>query len=852
MPFLAPLVTAIGGAFTAASQFVAGVAGSLGFGATAATAIGNAVVQFGASFLINSAISAVFGKKPKAQDVAADLAQPSTAPSHRFVYGECRATGTPAGTPVKGEYIYGAWILNSRPSDLSSFSLYLDKREVVLTGNAFDLAGAGATATEDPFSGHCTVWMSRGDHTAPPTAFTTEAPWVDGVRDDLWKATDAWKGRTMIWLKLRAGGSGERQERWPSTPPLVEVEGKWSLICDPRNVLHDQDDPSTWEWTDNHALCVRDALMQNPVRQYRAGQIHPSFDADGPDACDETVTLNSGGSEPRYTCAGTVVWTDGEIEDQLNPMMISGAADFIRVGGKLGYAAGVYRAPTETMTYLLGDSFEFPDMIAGSELVNRLRVTYLSPARGYETAELTPWDIPGALTEDGGVPAVKTLDLPFCASATQAMRVRKITGLRLRRQESIQGGTLPPEAFNLVGGATVNIALPAPYDALDGVYEIGGIHPGMDPIGESGEVAMRMPASLVKHSATIYAWTPATDEEAVYNEQYDSTRTGVGLPGALSVDSGGGIDLNTGGTIIPRFLFKFDPASTDADYYEWQWRLDGDEYQTGGSIDAENVGGDGKMFFYLNVASITEPHDVRVRTFSQSGRSGFVELTGAIYALDLDGVAGTAGLGFATFTGTGSASEAANAVRVYYGAEGSAFVDATNAGTTSVAPGASFTVYAGDQTTTNLFDNADFASDTIWDKGTGWDISGGKANKTGTVTASITQALALDAGDVYRFGFTVSGRTAGIIGPRITGTSSVFNVTGSVDGVYALKATAPAAPTAAGFTAANSFDGSIDDVAVFKETPSHLPQGALDFWLVPVTVTGVEGTPSGPITLTIF
>ena len=223
-------------AFLAAAAFnlIGSFAVSLGAGFAAATAIANAVVQFAVSALINSAISAIFGEKqPTAQEVSAKLSQPTTAPSYRFVYGEYRATGTPVGTPVNGVNIYGAWLLNSRPSDLSSFTLFLDKREVVLTGDAFDLSGAGATATIAPFLNHVTVWMSRGDHTAPPTAFTTDAPYVVGVRDDLWKVSDAWKGQTMIWLKLNAGSSGERNNRWPSTPPLVEVEGQRTLAQQP-------------------------------------------------------------------------------------------------------------------------------------------------------------------------------------------------------------------------------------------------------------------------------------------------------------------------------------------------------------------------------------------------------------------------------------------------------------------------------------------------------------------------------------------------------------------------------------------------------------------------------------------
>ena len=615
MPFLAPIVGAIGAAATAVSTFIAGIAGG--------SALGSALVQFGATFLINTAISAIFGKTPKVQDVARDLAQPTTAPAYRFVYGEARATGTPVGTPVKGDLIYGAWLLNSRPSDLSTFTLYLDKREVVLTGDAFDLTGPGATATEDPFSGHVTVWVSRGDHTAPPTEFTTDAPYVVGSADNMWKTTDAWKGRTMIWLKLNAGDTGKRQERWPSTPPLVEVEGRWSVVEDPRTGLTG--------WDNNHALCVRDALMNNPIRGYRAGQLHSSFDADGPNACDELVDLNEGGTEKRYICAGTLVFNEGEIEDQLNPMMISGAADFIRVGGKLGYAAGVYREPTETLTYLLGEGFEFPDMLPGSELVNQLRVSYLSAARGYETADLTPWDIPGALAADGGVPAVKTVDLPFCPSPTQAIRVRKITGLRQRRQERIQGGTLPPEAFNLVGGATVTIALPSPYNALDGVYEIEGIHPGLDPIGESGEVAMRLPASLVKHDAAIYAWTPATDEEEVFDEEYDDERTGTANPGALSVTTGDAVNLNTGGTIIPRIRFAFDPSTSGVTGYEWEYKSNVGisdllgKYETGGVIGHDVRDGSGKVFGHLS-GSPNLFYDIRVRAIGANGNSDWVEI----------------------------------------------------------------------------------------------------------------------------------------------------------------------------------------------------------------------------------
>ncbi|MGJ8561679.1 MAG: phage tail protein [Litorimonas sp.] len=630
MPFIVATVNAIG------ASIVSGAL-ALGIGYGGALAVSSAVLKIAGSYLLNLAASALMGRAPSAQDVGRELAQATTSPAYRFVYGECRATGTPAGTPIKGNFIYGVWILNSRVSDLSDFDLYLDKRHVKLTGDAFDFAGSGATATESPFENHVTAWVGLGDQVAPPAAFTDDAPFVSETAEHLWKTTDGWRGLTVIFLRLKAGSNGSRAERWPSVPPLVEVEGKWSKVYDPRDAAQSEDDETTWAWSETHPLCVRDALTQNPIRQYQSDQLHSSFfDADS--ECDEIISLKSGGQEARYTCAGTILFSDGEIEDLLIPMMVSAAADFIRVGGKLGYASGVYRAPTVRLDYLLGDGFQFPDMVPGDQLVNQLRVSYLSSSRGYQTADLQPWDIPGALEADGGLAAVKTLDLPFCASATQAMRVRKIIGLRLRRQEKIIGGTLPPEAFDLIGGATAEIALPSPYDALDGVYEIGSIHPGLDPIGESGEVAMRLPASLTKHSADIYAWTPATDEEDIFDEFYDDTRTGILPPGEISITTGEAVNQDVGGTIIPRILFAVAPSlSTGVSSYEWEYRQDGGDYTTGGYIDGEVRDGSDNVFGYLTGVS-GQLYDLRVRALAAGAHSDWVDISGItpVVALDLD------------------------------------------------------------------------------------------------------------------------------------------------------------------------------------------------------------------------
>ncbi|WP_282026866.1 phage tail protein [Limimaricola cinnabarinus] len=623
----------------------AAIAGALAgtIGAGAATAVAGFVVNVGASLLLSTAANALMGGQPSAQDTARKLSMPDTAPAYRYLYGETRATGTPVGTPVRDEWIYGCWLLNSRPSDLTTAKLFLDKREVLFEGDPFDFSGSGATGTEFPFSPtstgsepHMLFWIGRGDQTSPPQRILNDAPWAAGADEDLWKPSDAWKGRTVIWMMLRAGGSGTRQERWPSTPPLVEVEGRWSRVWDMRDPAQDANDPATWQWSDNHALCCLDALRQNPIRRYTDATLHLSSWRDAADVADEVVTLASGATEKRYRVAGTLTFADGEVEDQINPLVLSGGADLIRIGGQLGIKPGAWQAPTLTLDYLMGDGFTAPDMVPGSDLVNELRVSYLNPDRGYETAELEPWAIPGALEADGGLPAPRSIELSFCPSPYQAMRVRKITGLRLRRQERIEGGSLPPEAFNLVAGANANVTLPAPYDALDGIYEVEMIHPAMNPLGAGQALGLVMPAALVKTGPEIYAWTPAEEEEVV-SEPYDGERKGMRVPGALSVVTGDAVNLNTGKTTIPRIRFAFDPSpSSGVTGYEWEYRPTGDFWREGGVIEADVRDGGGKVFAFTGPLATGEAYDIRIRTVGVGGKSDWVEITGVSPTVSID------------------------------------------------------------------------------------------------------------------------------------------------------------------------------------------------------------------------
>lgn len=81
--------------------------------------------------------------------------------------------------------------------------------------------------------------------------------------------------------------------------------------------------------------------------------------------------------------------------------------------------------------------------------------------------------------------------------------------------------------------------------------------------------------------------------------------------------------------------------------------------------------------------------------------------------------------------------------------------------------------------------NGDFASDTVWTKGTGWTISGGSANRVPSAgSENLTQNI-LTVGKYYELTFTVSNYVAGSVTPLIGVSGNLVSVT--ANGTYTYR-----------------------------------------------------------------
>jgi hypothetical protein len=116
----------------------------------------------------------------------------------------------------------------------------------------------------------------------------------------------------------------------------------------------------------------------------------------------------------------------------------------------------------------------------------------------------------------------------------------------------------------------------------------------------------------------------------------------------------------------------------------------------------------------------------------------------------------------------------------------------------------------------DMLSNGTLATDTIWSKGTGWTITGGKGVKAAGVAAALSQTIYPLAGASYSVNFTVSARTAGSVTPRLTGGSTVTGTTRTANGTYTETLASVTGNTTFELYANAAADLSVDDVTMVR------------------------------------
>jgi hypothetical protein len=247
-----------------------------------------------------------------------------------------------------------------------------------------------------------------------------------------WTSADAIKGICCTVALYRAVAQKDFLTNYKNGEPLIRIVARMSKVWDPRNGSQNPDDtwdnPSTWSWSDNPALCILDYLRHPDGRNKDRSRIDVSTFIAFANLCDESVPLAAGGTEPRYRLSGTYTFSD-EPAGVMQRMLATCDGEIYRTAaGLIGIRGGEWIDPTLTF---YGDSILAFSLTQGSGKMvtfNRTTVTFTSPDHEYQLIETEPWVDPVSEAFLGTLST--TVQMDMVSSPTQARRLAKINAAK--------------------------------------------------------------------------------------------------------------------------------------------------------------------------------------------------------------------------------------------------------------------------------------------------------------------------------------------------------------------------------------------------------------------------------------
>jgi len=439
-------------------------------GATAATIMTVAAVA-------DIALVASSQKKQEADARKAAAAAPRDAmvrsaiePS-KIVYGRARVSGPVVYTNTKptpgtndNNTLWTVVSLASHECD-DIEAIYLDGDKI--PSSIIDWAGTGGvtSGTYGPISGNevTNFYRRLGSDTQSHVSELASA-----FSD--WTSSHVGKGTCYIVSAFELGTRTGEGVWSNGAPQNIRAVVKGKKVYDPRldstnggSGLHRLADPSTWEWSDNPALCLADYLFDADLGMGAEGVAYADIDwamvATAADQCDATVTVPSGGSTKRFTCNG-VLDTGTAYADNIRNLLSSMAGTLTWSGGKYRIRAAAYEAPTYTFTEndIVGDVQVQPER-PRAQRFNTVRGTFVDPSADYAATQfLRVQDSDYLSTRDDGQELTTSIALPMTNDQYMAQRLAW-RSLRLNNQQTTAVVPLNWKALKVGVGDRINLTV---------------------------------------------------------------------------------------------------------------------------------------------------------------------------------------------------------------------------------------------------------------------------------------------------------------------------------------------------------------------------------------------------------
>jgi hypothetical protein len=619
------------------------------------------------------------------------------------------------------------------------------------------------------------------------------------------------------------------------------------------------DSPAVLSWSDNAASIIRDYMthadgMRIPVAMFNTPLAAAGWAA-AYTRCDEDVPLKAGGTEKRYRLWGSYR-LDERPADVLGRMLMACDGRIVPTAdGGVTLDVGAWAEPTVTLDEesILG----FADLSRGRNILttaNVIRATYLSPQHDYQSTDADQWIDENDVLVRGEI--VRDTSFIMAPSHSQCRRLMKLEAYRANPNWI---GTFQCNLKALAAFGQRLVRITYPQFEIDEVFEIVDFKFNI----VEGDKLESVTLQVQSMPEEAYDWDAATEEgTAPINEETTVDNT-IPVPTGLGFTI---VRLAVSGQLAPFGAITFAAPPSEALIPQARYKRVADS--TWNFLNIE----EGETTAQFGPLSDGDEYEVQLRFVTLTGRQGDwtasqtetavgdTEAPAELSAFTLTGSAPY--LGNAPFSIT-TASDAHLASLGIYRVPSGGALDIGASPTQLVAtitgpPKPSTFAYVHGDTTRTLrsdVENPNFDDGSTWTLGADLTITGGKLVKVaGAAERGASQSITtMTAGDVLRVGFTGSDVTAGNIWPRLTGGATVngANVL-SANGICFNRMVATNAHNSLAFRFSAASDGKIDTVIVYDETPACADAGEWDYYAVPFNISGVAGTASGPVPVTIY
>jgi len=486
------------------------------------------------------------------------------------IYGEIRKGGVKTYLETTNNNKYMHMIITLAGHEVNSIGdIYLDD-EVV------SFSGSDGTVTTSKWDSK--VYIKKFTGSSSQNVYST----LNALTYKPTQITSNFRGRGIACLYVRFEYDADT---FSNGVPLVTAKIQGKKLYDPRKdstnsaydsslgvSTHRTNNPSTWQYSDEPALAIRDYLTSNLGLNAEQSRIDDGMISS---AIDDCATTGVGGSQENSFKISGVITTGSSPEQNINTLLTSLNGTLFYSQGEWKLLAGAYQTPDTSVSgaNALGyddirGEISIATRFSRRDTVNTVRGTFIdgsNDGRFIET-DYPQQQIPD-LSEDNNEVSILDLELPVTTKSAAAQRIAKQVLFVGREQITLNADFSLEKAFGIQVGDTIQLTLDRygwnQKDFRVTSWKMSGLD-GSAPSVNLG---------LQETSTTAYQWSITADEYKQITQNNTSlgdATAGLAISNLVATPTS---VLQTDGTVVSRMLLSWSAVSSPIfKHYEVQWK----------------------------------------------------------------------------------------------------------------------------------------------------------------------------------------------------------------------------------------------------------------------------------------